>query len=532
MKTMKQMNKNNDNHDHDGAKIATRPAADGAALLEELSGLIQRFVVVPKSVVDMLALWVVHTYAFELREVTTYVGIESPEKRCGKTTLLTVLSKLVNRPVLASNISSPAFFRVIEEVKPTLLIDEADTFLQGNDELRGILNSGYSRDSAFVWRVGGQAAKVRSAEGRVAGVRGAECGMRSETGDKVQSGAKEIPKSKSQTPTKSQNPNSNTEHSETGGRSSNGADKPGPVVPGGGDEIEEDESRIGSGRPRVWWPAKEQVQDPKIPTSNVRRPETSQQSNSKSLRSELQSSAEEHADSGLIPPDISRGPQLGKFSCWCPKAVSAIRRLPDTLADRCVMVRMKRKLPSERCERLRHLEIGDLATQCARFVEERTEEIAKARPEIPAELNDRAADIWEPLLAIADLGGGDWPQRARQAAVELTTTAHERSVTGSLLMDMFLAFVRLKRTRMFTLDLMIWLNDFCEARPWQEARNGRKVTEMWIAQQLRPFGVTPKPMRIGNKQRRGYEKADVVEVCRRYVPQSELALVRKELLEM
>src|SRR5436190_14000459 len=153
MKTMKQMNNNNDNHSHDDAKTATRPGADGAALLEELSGVIQRFVVVPKSVADMLALWVVHTYAFELREVTTYVGIESPEKRCGKTTLLTVLSKLVNRPVLASNISSPAFFRVIEEIKPTLLIDEADTFLQGNDELRGILNSGYSRDSAFVWRV-------------------------------------------------------------------------------------------------------------------------------------------------------------------------------------------------------------------------------------------------------------------------------------------------------------------------------------------------------------------------------------------
>ena len=66
------------------------------------------------------------------------MGIESPEKRCGKTTLLSVLNKLVHRPVPAANISSPAFFRVIQELQPTLLIDEADTFLvRGNDELRG-----------------------------------------------------------------------------------------------------------------------------------------------------------------------------------------------------------------------------------------------------------------------------------------------------------------------------------------------------------------------------------------------------------
>jgi hypothetical protein len=54
---------------------------------------------------------------------------------------------------MAANISSPAFFRVIEEARPTLVIDEADTWLQGNDELRGILNSGYTRKTAFVVRV-------------------------------------------------------------------------------------------------------------------------------------------------------------------------------------------------------------------------------------------------------------------------------------------------------------------------------------------------------------------------------------------
>jgi hypothetical protein len=125
----------------------------GELLLNGLLAIINRFVVLPKWAGETLALWTLHTYAFHLRDVSTYLGIESREKRCGKTTLLTVLSELVNRPVVSSNISSPAFFRVIEETLPTLLIDEADTFLQANDELRGILNSGYTRKTAFAVRV-------------------------------------------------------------------------------------------------------------------------------------------------------------------------------------------------------------------------------------------------------------------------------------------------------------------------------------------------------------------------------------------
>jgi len=123
---------------------------DGKLLLEELARLLRRFLVLPKWGAETLALWTLHSYAFQLRNVSTYLGIESPEKQCGKTTLLTVLSELVHRPEVAANISTPAFFRVIEETQPTLLIDEADTFLQGNDQLRGILNSGYSRKTAYV----------------------------------------------------------------------------------------------------------------------------------------------------------------------------------------------------------------------------------------------------------------------------------------------------------------------------------------------------------------------------------------------
>src|SRR5438128_548673 len=103
-------------------------------LLKRLVDLLKRFVILPKWASETLALWIVHTYAFHLRDVTTYIGIESPLHRCGKSTLVTILSELANRAVVASNVSSPAFFRVIEDLQPTLMIDEVDTFLHGNEE--------------------------------------------------------------------------------------------------------------------------------------------------------------------------------------------------------------------------------------------------------------------------------------------------------------------------------------------------------------------------------------------------------------
>src|SRR5882724_10254360 len=129
---------------------------DGRLLLDALLQLLIRFVVLPKWAAETLALWILHTFAFELRDVCAYIGVESPTRRCGKTTLLTLLSQLINRPLVAANVSSPSFFRAIEEVKPTLMIDEADRFLKGKHDLQGILNAGYNRKTAYVLRVAQQ----------------------------------------------------------------------------------------------------------------------------------------------------------------------------------------------------------------------------------------------------------------------------------------------------------------------------------------------------------------------------------------
>ena len=116
-------------------------------------------------------------------------------------------------------------------------------------------------------------------------------------------------------------------------------------------------------------------------------------------------------------------------------------------------------------------------------------------------LTNRAADIWEPLLALADLAGGRWPELARAAATSLTARAQEYSPIGSLLMDIFLVFIMSKNERIFSRDLVAELIASGE-RPWAELRRGKPVTETWLAQQLRPYGIKPRTIRIGGETAR------------------------------
>ncbi len=128
---------------------------DGAVLLDDLVSAIKSYCVLAEGAAEAVALWVLHTYCLAAATVSPILLINSPEKRCGKTTLLAVLNFLVRRAAPASNISSAVLYRAIEKYQVTLLIDEADSFLVGkraNDELRGVINSGHTRFSAYVWR--------------------------------------------------------------------------------------------------------------------------------------------------------------------------------------------------------------------------------------------------------------------------------------------------------------------------------------------------------------------------------------------
>ena len=127
---------------------------DGARLLDDMTKEITRYVVMAEHCARGVALWCIHTYLLDCFLISPRLAIRSPLHRCGKTTLLDIIACLCMRALSSANVTAAAVFRVIEAYRPTLLIDEADTFLPGAEELRGVVNSGHRRGGKVIRTVG------------------------------------------------------------------------------------------------------------------------------------------------------------------------------------------------------------------------------------------------------------------------------------------------------------------------------------------------------------------------------------------
>ena len=127
---------------------------DAVRLLDEARAIFDDHLKMPEwcSVAD--ALWTAHTYAFDAFDHTPRLSIQSPEMQCGKSKKLDILHVLCCKAIMAANISAPAMFRTIELGRPTLLIDEADSFMKENEELRGVVNSGPAVNGGVIRTVG------------------------------------------------------------------------------------------------------------------------------------------------------------------------------------------------------------------------------------------------------------------------------------------------------------------------------------------------------------------------------------------
>ncbi|MBE9570773.1 MAG: hypothetical protein IMF11_09100, partial [Proteobacteria bacterium] len=129
-----------------------RPVTE-AEILDTIYKVALNYVIMPEKSAVAFSLWTLLTYCYNAFRILPILGIISPEKRCGKTRLLEVLSGLAYRAFPSCNLTPATVYRVIEKCQPCFLIDEADTFLPPNDELRGILNSGHTVKTAFVTRI-------------------------------------------------------------------------------------------------------------------------------------------------------------------------------------------------------------------------------------------------------------------------------------------------------------------------------------------------------------------------------------------
>lgn len=338
---------------------------EGVDLIGETIGLLRRYVVMTESDATAVALWISLTYLDQHVDTLPILAVTSPEKRCGKTTLLTIISKLARKALSVANISPAALFRAIEKLGPSLVIDEGDTFLRDNEELRGILNAGHTREFAFVVR-----------------------------------------------------------------------------------------------------------------------------SNHDSLEPE-------------------------RFSTWAPKAIACIGKLPETLGDRSVEIRLQRRTHKETAEKLRDADpeiFTRLQRMAFRWALDNGDKVKRARPAIPQALNDRACDNWHPLLAIATVAGfGGVPNMAIRLSVDQSDQESIKVMVLTAVRDLF----KEAGDGFQPTDVIIErLNQDKEA-PWAGWKNG--MTAEKLGKILKSYSVKSEQRQESGERRRGYLLKILQPVFDRYL---------------
>jgi len=346
-------------------------AVDGQELAGELTAAFKRHVIMTNDEALAAALWCLHSHAIDAATISPILMIKSPEKKCGKTTAMKMLKWLAAESLMASNLTASSVYRVIDQWHPSLIIDEADSFLKTSDELKNVLNSGHDREGAYV---------IRTAQ-------------------------------------------------------------------------------------------------------------------------------------------TSKGFEVKTFSTWSAKAMALIGTAPDTLEDRSITIKLRRKLTSEKIVTLRGQaqNIKNLGRKAARWLADHREELRGHDARVPSQItNDRAADNWRTLLSIADQLGGKWPARARAAALAIEGVEDEPDAGQTpgvrLLADCKTVFENRTAEALSARDL---IDEICSL---EESRLGKRITESGFAAILKPFGIKSKRETSGEaKGKKKWHRTDFEDPWRRYL---------------
>jgi hypothetical protein len=205
-----------------------------------------------------------------------------------------------------------------------------------------------------------------------------------------------------------------------------------------------------------------------------------------------------------------------ELPAYCAVAMAGLGWLPDTILTRSVIVRMRRRAPGESVEPFRRrihtpqaAPIFSMADAWAKSIDEID------WPESPPEIQDRDADVWESLIAIADIIGGPWPERARVAAVALVAASKdaEPSLGIKLLTDCKVVFAHHE-----ALSSKVLLKELIEIEesPWGDLR-GKPLDERGLARRLRQYQIKSTTVRIGQDTPKGYRREDFHDAWARYV---------------
>ena len=350
---------------------------NGEILADQIRECICSYCVLPQHSDVALTLWVMSSYSMNSFRIYPRLAISSPQMRCGKTTTLEVLQSLTFKALVASNLSSAVLFRVIDKYKPTLLIDELDTFMDGDDELRGIINSGHNKAGAKVIRC---------------------------TGDNHE-------------------------------------------------------------------------------------PEA--------------------------------------FSTWAPMVMARIGSYPPTIVDRSIVVPIQRK-PAGICLKKMPIELTETNTTLRRklikWSSDNSETISQQESAIPDVDNHRAVDNWKPLITVADLIGGKWPNLAREAMRSIESQKSSDDETTLLLKDILeLCGSQEGWQKAIPSNELTYLLNQLDDSPWPSMRQSQGISSHKVGKMLKPFGLITGTVRVNeDKFVRGYRREKFNSICLQYIPEKTI----------
>jgi hypothetical protein len=207
-----------------------------------------------------------------------------------------------------------------------------------------------------------------------------------------------------------------------------------------------------------------------------------------------------------------------ELPAYCAVALVGLNDLPDTIMSRAIVIRMRRRAPGEYVEpwraRINGPEAKPIAEDLAKWASSLPDSLQW--PDMPVEIEDRNADVWESLLVVADAAGGEWPIRARAAAVEFVRGSkdHSSSLGVLLLTDLARVFTEAKTSQLSTHAILGALHAL-EESPWADLR-GKALDARGLSRHLGKYGVNPVQIWLDGKNVHGYRASDLLDPCRRY----------------
>lgn len=226
-----------------------------------------------------------------------------------------------------------------------------------------------------------------------------------------------------------------------------------------------------------------------------------------------------------IPRCVGPAHNVERFKVSCAVALAGLGELPETIMSRSLIIRMQRRRPGQQIEEFRVRrnapEGALLRERLAAWASDIGQAAGTAWPKLPSGIVDRPAEIWEPLIAIADAAGGHWPETARQACVSMCRAAQDRTVSLGirLLSDLRTIFKDADALHTATiLERLTSGEDLDADAPWSDLR-GKPLSVRGLANMLKQYGIHPVKLRehLG-PARKGYRREALWDAWQRYLP--------------